>query len=65
MRNWVQDMAFSYVAGLIAGAPIGLAGFWITARPESLTAAIATTMAAVLVARRTRRRRPPTPQPAA
>jgi hypothetical protein len=57
MLAWIQDVVFAYVTGIVAGAPLGLAAFWLTAQPESLTAAIACAMAGMLVARRTRRRR--------
>jgi len=67
MRNWIQDLVFAYLTGIIAGAPIGLGAFWMTAQPEFLTAAIVGAMAILLVARRTRRRRwaaAPTASPA-
>jgi len=57
MLNWLHDLVFAYVAGILAGAPVGLAAFWLTARPEALTAALACAMTALLLARRVRRRR--------
>jgi hypothetical protein len=57
MMNWVQDVVFAYVAGIVAGAPFGLAAFWLTSRPEALTAALACAMTGLLLARRVRRRR--------
>lgn len=57
MMNWIQDIVFAYVAGIVAGAPVGLAAFWLTSRPEALTAALAGAMGGVLLARRVKRRR--------
>ncbi|MBA2602513.1 MAG: hypothetical protein H0U94_02905 [Acidobacteria bacterium] len=57
-RTWCVDLAIAYGAGILVGAPVGLAAFRLTGSDEALSGTIVLSMIGLLLGRRVWRRRP-------
>ena len=55
-RTWCVDVAIAYAAGILLGAPMGLAAFWLTGSDRALGGIILLTMVGLLIGRRAWRR---------
>ena len=55
--TWASDTAFAYVAGLVAGAPVGVSVAYLSGWDMSVTIIIGAAMAGLLARRRAIRRR--------
>jgi len=52
------DLAIAYGAGILVGAPVGLAAFRLTGSDEALSGTIVLAMIGLLLGRRVSRQRP-------